>query len=375
MTIRCADMNTEAGIGIAHATRGRDGAIPDTVAVRRRTSRPRPTSGSAATSTGSVSSTSGCGAGENAVAMARQGAHVIAIDASIAQLALGRKLADAAEVRVEWHECDAADLAFLRADSIDLALAAGCSARSKTSTACFRQVHRVLRPGRRVRVLATTTRWRLAVGREDDEPGALPLGALEVRRSYFDTEPDRTITHDDERIQVWPRTIADVFAGAAPRRLPRRGAARAGAARSARSRPRRSPRRSSGAPAKRASSRVAVRVRRGPLVRRRGAPTRRVARTTPPRPSRPLRGGARAGTSSASPTIASRRHAEELHHRVAVERGPELRQLLLLLELGDARLELVHAPAERGGLLALRVVQSQRVSSLRSSSNGPASRT
>ena len=51
---------------------------------------------------------------------------------------------------------------------------------------------------------------RLAVGRDDDEPGGLPLGALEVRRSYFDPSPIVT-TRDDERIQVWPRTIADVF--------------------------------------------------------------------------------------------------------------------------------------------------------------------
>ena len=37
----------------------------------------------------------------------------------------------AAEVRVEWHQGDAADLAFLRADSIDLALAAGVVARGR----------------------------------------------------------------------------------------------------------------------------------------------------------------------------------------------------------------------------------------------------
>ena len=64
----------------------------------------------------------GCGAGENAVTMASQGAHVIAIDVSRAQLALGKRLAESAEIRVEWHENDAADLAFLRADSIDVAV-------------------------------------------------------------------------------------------------------------------------------------------------------------------------------------------------------------------------------------------------------------
>ena len=151
----------------------------------------------------------GCGAGENAVAMAGQGAHVIAIDASTVQLALGRKLADAAEVRVEWHRGDAADLAFLRADSIDLALAAGFVHEVEALDRLFRQVHRVLRAGAPF-VFSHDHPMQLAVGRDDNEPGGLPLGRLEVRRSYFDQSPIIT-NRDDEEIQVWPRTIADVF--------------------------------------------------------------------------------------------------------------------------------------------------------------------
>jgi hypothetical protein len=50
----------------------------------------------------------------------------------------------------------------------------------------------------------------LAVGREGAAPGALPLGTLEVRRSYFDAQPVTT-EYEGERIRVWPRTIADVF--------------------------------------------------------------------------------------------------------------------------------------------------------------------
>jgi SAM-dependent methyltransferase len=151
----------------------------------------------------------GCGAGENAVAMARQGAHVIAIDVSTAQLALGRRLAEASEVRVEWHHGDAADLAFLRADSIDLALAAGMIHEIEDLDRLFRQVQRVLRPGAAF-VFSHDHPMRLAVGRDENEPGGLPLGNLEVRRSYFDPRPIVT-TRDDEPVQVWPRTIADVF--------------------------------------------------------------------------------------------------------------------------------------------------------------------
>jgi SAM-dependent methyltransferase len=146
----------------------------------------------------------GCGAGENAVVMARQGAHVIAIDASSAQLALGRKLAAEAEVKVEWHEGDAADIAYLRADSIDLALAAGVIHEVEDLDRLLRQVHRVLRPGAPF-LFTHDHPMRLALGRDDRD-----TGPLEVRRSYFDDRPV-AITREGEKIQVFPRTIADVF--------------------------------------------------------------------------------------------------------------------------------------------------------------------
>jgi SAM-dependent methyltransferase len=152
----------------------------------------------------------GCGAGENAIAFAQRGAHVIALDASKGQLALARKLADAAEVRVEWHESDASDLAFLRADSIDLAFASGLLDEIEDVDRLFRQVHRVLRPGAPF-IFSIAHPMALAVGREGAAPGALPLGALEVRRSYFDLQPIE-VTREDERIAVFPRTISDVFA-------------------------------------------------------------------------------------------------------------------------------------------------------------------
>ena len=152
----------------------------------------------------------GCGSGENAIALSRQGAHVIAIDASKAQLALARKLADVAEVRVEWHESDVADLAFLRADSIDMALAIGVLGEVDDLDRCFRQVHRVLRPGAPF-VFSLDHPVALTIGREGAAPGALALGALEVRRSYFESKPVE-VFRDDEQIRVQPRTIADVFA-------------------------------------------------------------------------------------------------------------------------------------------------------------------
>ncbi len=152
----------------------------------------------------------GCGSGRNAIALSRQGAHVIALDVSKSQLALARKLADVAEVRVELHESDVSDLAFLRADSIDLAMAIGVLGEVDDLDRCFRQVHRVLRPGAPF-VFSIDHPIALTVGREGAAPGALALGSLEVRRSYFDPKPV-DVYRDDEQIRVYPRTVADTFA-------------------------------------------------------------------------------------------------------------------------------------------------------------------
>jgi SAM-dependent methyltransferase len=151
----------------------------------------------------------GTGSGENAVAFAKQGAHVIALDRSIAQLHLARKLADEAEAKVEWHESDVADLAFLRADSIDLAFSARVLDEVEDIDRVFRQVHRVLRPGAAF-VFSYEHPMRLAVGREGHTPGSLPLGPVEVRRSYFDPAPF-AVEVAEEQVCVYPRTIADLF--------------------------------------------------------------------------------------------------------------------------------------------------------------------
>jgi SAM-dependent methyltransferase len=152
----------------------------------------------------------GCGRGGNAVAFARQGAKVIAIDQAEGPLTAGHKLADTHEVRVEWRRGDVADLAYLRADSVDLAFAAGMLAEVEDVDRLFRQVHRVLRAGAAF-VFSYDHPVALTVGRDDVGPGGLPLGRLEVRRSYFEPGPIQ-VTRDGETLTLWPRTTADVFA-------------------------------------------------------------------------------------------------------------------------------------------------------------------
>ncbi|MDQ1532325.1 MAG: hypothetical protein QOF28_86 [Actinomycetota bacterium] len=154
----------------------------------------------------------GCGAGQASIALARQGAHAIALDASAAQLARARRLAEAEEVRVEWHRSDLADLAFLRADSIDLVFSSHALAEVEDLDRVLRQVHRVLRLGAAF-VFSYEHPLALSTGRDEAAEGTLPLGLREVRRSYFERAP-MTVDRGGETITLYPRTIGDVFAAA-----------------------------------------------------------------------------------------------------------------------------------------------------------------
>ena len=87
----------------------------------------------------------GCGDGSNAIALALQGARVIVVDSSAARLAVARNHAEEHGVRIEFHHGDLADLAFVRADQIDLCLAVYSLAEVADVSRVFRQVHRVLR--------------------------------------------------------------------------------------------------------------------------------------------------------------------------------------------------------------------------------------
>ncbi len=88
----------------------------------------------------------GCGCGNSSVAMARAGAKVVAVDTDTAQLQMARELSEAQEVRIEFHNADLADLAFLRAETFDLAVSVFEITRTDDLDRLFRQVHRVLKP-------------------------------------------------------------------------------------------------------------------------------------------------------------------------------------------------------------------------------------
>ena len=151
----------------------------------------------------------GCGSGQAAIALAKQGATVIAVDGSLEQIDLARERAARAEVRIEWHRGDLADLAFLRADSIDLAFSASTLGEVDDLSRLFRQVHRVLRHHSPF-VFSHEHPLQIATAHDAPAPGTVPASASAVtlRRSVFDSSPVEIERHG-ERITVHPRTIAD----------------------------------------------------------------------------------------------------------------------------------------------------------------------
>ena len=88
----------------------------------------------------------GCHAPAWPAALAREEAKVVAVDPDATRLDAAKRALDAAGVRAELHGVDLADLAFVRADTIDAAVAVGSLGAVADLGRVFRQVHRVLRP-------------------------------------------------------------------------------------------------------------------------------------------------------------------------------------------------------------------------------------
>jgi SAM-dependent methyltransferase len=82
----------------------------------------------------------------NAVAYAVAGAKAIAVTPSAADVATGRSLAEAEEVRVEFHTAEIGDLGFATSGSVDLVVAVWALAAVEDVDRVLRQVHRVLKP-------------------------------------------------------------------------------------------------------------------------------------------------------------------------------------------------------------------------------------
>jgi SAM-dependent methyltransferase len=123
----------------------------------------------------------GCGGAQCSIAFAKQGATAIGVDFSTEQLAFARRLSEREEVRIELRHGDLADLAFLRADSIDLVFSSYAFGYVEDLNRVFRQVHRVLKVGAPLVFSLPHPAYDM-IDDDADEP-------LLVRRSYFDRTP------------------------------------------------------------------------------------------------------------------------------------------------------------------------------------------
>lgn len=112
----------------------------------------------------------GCAGGKAAVAFARGGATVLAVDSTAEAVEATRLLAEREDVRFEVHHADLAELAFLRADTIDAAYSDGAFAEVPNLARVFRQVHRVLRPSSPLVMLMPHPFSALSGGAADDTP-------------------------------------------------------------------------------------------------------------------------------------------------------------------------------------------------------------
>lgn len=144
----------------------------------------------------------GVGAGRAAVAIARRGARVIAVDPSVEQLEHTRDAADDATVKMELHHAALHELAFLSADSIDVALSIYRLAMVHDLDRVLRQAHRVLKP-----------EARFVVSLPHPAFGSIDPSAkdpLRISRSWFDRHPQNLATDGQDTV-VYRRTLSDVF--------------------------------------------------------------------------------------------------------------------------------------------------------------------
>jgi SAM-dependent methyltransferase len=148
----------------------------------------------------------GCGGAQCSIAFAKQGATAIGVDFSAQQLAFARRLCEREDVRVELRQGDLADLAFLRADSIDLVFSSYAFGYVDDLNRVFRQVHRVLKIGAPLVFSLPHPASEIF-----DLDGQDPLA---IRRSYFDKSP---VEQDLGGVVFtnYRHTVGDIYMGLA----------------------------------------------------------------------------------------------------------------------------------------------------------------
>jgi SAM-dependent methyltransferase len=145
----------------------------------------------------------GCGAGQAAAAFARQGARTIAVDSSPEQLGAARRLAERVGAKVDFRLGDLTELAFVKAESIDLAFCAATLDYVEDLGRVLRAVHRVLEPQHGAFVFTLEHPFTSCL----EAAGA---GQPVVVRSYGDPAPVK-VERYGEMFLLYPRTVAEII--------------------------------------------------------------------------------------------------------------------------------------------------------------------
>ncbi|HWC11370.1 MAG TPA: methyltransferase domain-containing protein [Acidimicrobiales bacterium] len=147
----------------------------------------------------------GCGSGAGSVAAALQGARAIGVDFSAQLLSAARRLSERSGVKLELHEGELGDLAFARADTVDVVFSVYALNLVEDINRVFRQVHRVLKPGGPLVFSVPHPAYDMIVDDDLEEP-------LLIRRSYFD-DGRIDLGADAPPYFSYHHTISDLFTG------------------------------------------------------------------------------------------------------------------------------------------------------------------
>ncbi len=147
----------------------------------------------------------GCGTAQRSIAFARQGATAIGVDFSPHMIDAAKRLCERERVRVELRQSDLADLAFLRADSVDLVFSAFALTYGGDVERVFRQAHRVLKVGGS---LVFSLRHPVYDIFDDNDVLRPPV----VARSYFDRAASSE-HRSGEIVELHHHTLADLLVG------------------------------------------------------------------------------------------------------------------------------------------------------------------
>ena len=142
----------------------------------------------------------GCGGAQCAIAFAKMGARVTALDFASSEILFAKQLAAEHEVEISFLLQDMADLAPITSTSQDLVFSSNAFAYVDDLDRCFAEVFRVLRP---------TGMFVWAMGH--------PLGhvvdseTLQATQSYFDTDPKVVGRETGNPFASVHRTFSDYY--------------------------------------------------------------------------------------------------------------------------------------------------------------------